>query len=65
MRKPGAERSVKGNAKLTTRHGNLVLEEGGQGVLMHRKRQGLCADRVHRPGDRALAIVSKASRPAL
>jgi hypothetical protein len=39
--------------------GSLVPEVGGQGVLIHRKGQGLCAYRAHRPGDRALAIVSK------
>jgi len=38
-----------------------VLEEGGQGVLIHPKTQGLCAHRAHRPVDRALAIVSKSS----
>jgi hypothetical protein len=50
-------------SNLKERHGSLVLEEGGQGVLMRRKHQGLCADLAHRPGDRALAIVSKTSRP--
>jgi len=55
--------SGKGQAQLKFRRGSLVQEEGGQGVLMRRKRQGLCAYQVHRPGDRALAIVSKTSRP--
>jgi len=38
-----------------------VLEEGGQGVLIHPKTQGLCAHRAHRPVGRALAIVSKST----
>jgi len=35
------------------------LEVGDQGVLFHRKEQGLWADRVHRLDDKTLAIVSK------
>jgi hypothetical protein len=35
------------------------LEVGGQGVLFHRKGQGLWAYRVHRTCNSALAIVSK------
>jgi len=38
-----------------------VLEEGGQGVLIHPKTQGLRANRARRPVDRTLAIVSKSS----
>jgi len=44
-------------------HRSLVLEEGGQGVLIHRKDQGLCANRAHRPVVRTLVIVSKTARP--
>jgi len=44
------------------RHRSLVLEEGGQGVLFHRKEQGLRADQVRRRCDAALAIVSKLQR---
>jgi len=44
-------------------HRNLVLEEGGQGVLIHRKGQGSCANRVHRPVVRTSVIVSKTARP--
>ena len=43
---------------LKRRRGVLVLVVGDQGVLFHRKRQGLWADRVHRKDVRALAIVS-------
>jgi hypothetical protein len=35
------------------------LEVGGQGVLFHRKEQGLWAYRVHRTCNSASAIVSK------
>jgi len=34
--------------QLKVRRGVLVLVVGGQGVLFHRKRQGLWADQVHR-----------------
>jgi len=44
-------------------HRNLVLEEGGQGVLIHRKDQGLCANRAHRPVVRTSVIVNKTARP--
>lgn len=43
-----------------TRLGSLAQEVGGQGVLFHRKEQGLRAYRVRRRCDTALAIVSKA-----
>jgi hypothetical protein len=43
---------------LGKRHGSLAQEEGGQGVLSHRKGQGLRANRVRRQDDKALAIVS-------
>jgi len=44
-------------------HRSLVLEEGGQGVLIHRKDQGLCANRAHRPVVRTSVIVNKTARP--
>jgi hypothetical protein len=47
---------------LSNRHRSLAQEEGGQGVLFHRKEQGLRANRVRRLGDKTLAIVSKTSR---
>jgi hypothetical protein len=39
-----------------------VLEEGGQGVLFHRKEQGLRANLARRRCNAALAIVSKLQR---
>jgi len=49
-------------SNLKSCRGSLALEEGGQGVLMHRKHQGLCAYPAHRLDDKASAIVSKTSR---
>lgn len=49
-------------SNLKSCRGSLAPEEGGQGVLMHRKYQGLCAYPAHRLDDKASAIVSKTSR---
>jgi len=47
---------------LSIRHRSLAQEVGGQGVLFHRKGQGLRANQVRRQGDMTLAIVSQSSR---
>jgi hypothetical protein len=54
--------AVKGSGNLKSRRGSLALEEGGQGVLLHRKQQGCVQIPGTRQDVRALAIVSKTSR---
>lgn len=47
---------------LKPRRRSLAQEVGGQGVLFHRKEQGLWTNRVHRLVDKTIAIVSKSAR---